>query len=258
MKRGFFVVLLVLSSTACGLASIRTSEMGELTPDAMSERRGRELLESALAASGGRACWDSYPVAELTLQDEWRGFIGPLFRPWPGNPTRLQMHYELDMRAVEATILSEKKRGLRFTQHDKEKYRFILAAYQYFFELPRNAVDLPIVTYAGHRRREGRDFDLVFATWGTIEAHREDDQYLFWIARDTHLMERVQYTIRDKVSWAKGVNFFSDFRTVDGLTLPHRYTIFRHLNDHQWVHRAQIENLHFRNGDRPVACGSVD
>jgi len=190
-------LLLALSTAACGLSSMRTAEMGDSVPDAASERRGRALLESALAASGGRACWDSYPVAELTLEDEWRGFIGQLFRPWPGNPTRLQVHYELDMRAVEATILSKKERGRQFSWNDREKFR-------------------------------------------------------------TRLIEIVQYTIRDKVSWAKGVNFFSDFRTVGGLTIPHRYTIFRHLNDKQLVHRAQINDLHFDHGDRPVSCEGVD
>jgi len=260
--RGLVIALTTpLLFASCGLSTLHTAEMQESVSSAT---RGREILADALDAAGGLEAWDVRSVAEMEFTDEWRGLIGRLYRPWPANPTHLRMRFEFGMRSAECEFLSEELRGLRWGRDeqgtwtgreegareysDHERARFILAAYQYFFELPRRILDAPIVEYAGQRERDGRTFDLVFATWGTAEPHKEHDQYLLWVSRDTHRIEIAQYTIRDKLRSATGVNFFSDFREVDGLTIPHAYRITQHLDGSGFVHRVRIENVRFVSG----------
>ena len=261
MRRLLFAAALAMHLAGCGLSSVRTSETSDGEPSAT---RGRQILETALEASGGQAAWDARSFAEMELRDEWRGLVGRLFRPWPEDPTLLRMRFELGMRSAEAEFLSGRLSGVRWGRDEQgawrqdpggvrddskhEKARFILAAYQYFFELPRRILDAPITLYAGQRELDGRSYDLVFATWKSAESHGEDDQYLLWVARDTHLIEIAQYTIRDKLPFATGINFFSDFRRVDGLTIPHAYRITRRLDDESFVHRVQIEDLSFTLG----------
>ena len=256
-----FTLGLVYLLQACAFSDLRPSQLREFGPSIEMEQRGRELLDRAIEATGGRQAWDSFQSAEMHFQDEWGGWIGYLYRPWPENPTELLMHYDFPMQAAEGRFLSGSHLGETWgldehgtwfqapdgqrVQRPCESIRFMFAAYQYFFELPLRISEAPIVSYAGNRQRAGRQYDLVFATWGKPEPHAAHDQYLLWIAKDSGLIEIAQYTIRDKFRFVKGANRFSDFRTVDGIVIPHSYWISRSLEDEDFVHRVQIEELRF-------------
>ncbi len=246
---------------SCATADLRTAEILEVRDRPAAERKGRELLERAIDAAGGRKQWQSFSSVAMGFQDEWQGFLGWLFRPWPSNPTRLYMRYELHGGAVDAAFLEGSQRETHWgvdrngfwsqTQpkdrdyHSRESARFILRAYQYFFELPFEIANADIVLYAGERIRDERLFDLVFATWQSAQPHLADDQYLLWIARDTGRLEMVQYTIRDKYRFATGVNRFSEFREVQGLVLPHRYWIAEDPDDRSYIHAVRLRDVVF-------------
>ncbi len=205
---------LVPAIASCSWSDLRTKEILVLESHEDAEREGRSLLESAIASSGGRDRWSSFSLAEMTLEDQWQGFLGWLFRPWPGNPTELRMRYWLGMAAAEGEFLSEPRRGSVWgvddkgfwsqAPPDKERHystrksaRFILRAYQYFFELPIQISNADIVLHAGERERGKKTYDLVFATWQREEPHAEHDQYLLWIAQhldDTDFVHRVSLT----------------------------------------------------------------
>jgi len=260
--------LAIIFCSSCSLADLRTPELLSTGATEPLEMRGRAILELALDASGGRSTWERVSAAKLRLEDEWQGCIGQLFRPWPADPTALEMHYEFPMRAAWAEFLSEPVRGELWGREGdrtwieskgrarvfgrRESQRFIFAAYQYFFELPLRIIEAPIVLYAGKAERKGRRYDLVFATWGRLEPHKEHDQYLLWVAQDTHRIEIAQYTIRDKFSFATGVNYFSKFRLVDGLILPHAYWIARRLSDKDFVHRVVLSEISLERAEQPT------
>jgi len=246
---------------ACTIADLRTREVLEVGDRGAAERKGRELLEKAVVAAGGRDRWQSFSRVEMDFEDEWRGFLGWWFRPWPGNPTKLHVRYGLGMGSVQVRFLDgpdqgslwgldqggfwrTPPKGARVYQR-RESARFILRAYQFFFELPFQITKADIVLYAGERVRADRTFDLVFATWGRETPHAAHDQYLLWIARDSGLLEMAQYTIRDRYDFATGVNRFSDFRRVQGLLLPHAYKMAQDPEDPGFVHRAQLKAVVF-------------
>jgi len=254
---------------ACAVLDLRPPALREEGFTAERELRGRAILERAVQASGGREAWERYDSAEMHFADEWRGLLGCLFRPWPGNPTQLHMRFDLGMDRARGRFLSGAQRGDVWGQagdrtwsqepgqarvdSNRESVRFLFAAYHYFFELPLRMAEAPIVLHAGSRERAGRRYDLVFVTWGKLEPHVEHDQYVLWIPEDSGRIEIAEYTIRDKFRFVSGVNFFSDFRTVDGIVLPHAYWIALALDDEDFVHRVQLEDVRFHSpGPIPV------
>lgn len=257
---GAAVLLLALLSS-CSITDLRPEVLRQNEVESVRAERGRELLERALEAAGGRLAWESYAAADLQLTDNWQGFVGTLFRPWPDNPTRLQVRYDLDTASASGTFIDGVRKGETWGYEGDSTWsqspgrqrktgkrgnvRFIFAAYQYFFELAPRIASAPIVLFAGSRRRNGRDYDLVFVTWGKPEPHSEHDQYLLWIAAKTGQIEIAEYTIRDKFDFATGVNFFSDFRRVDGIVLPHTYRITRELDDEDFVHSVHLTQVKF-------------
>ncbi len=265
MKRAplLFLLALVFSNglVSCKIADLRTPDLLELQDRPKLERKGRQLLAKAEKVAGGRMLWESFDRVDLFFGDEWQGFLGWLFRPWPYNPCYVHMRYELGMKSVETRFLQGSRKGTKWgvkggkfwTQkknrpkrfYTKESARFILQAYQYFFELPFQISQADVVLYAGQRKIGSKVYDLVFATWGTPAPHSSADQYLLWIARDTGCLEIAQYTIRDKFNFATGINRFSDFRRVQGLLLPHRYWIASSPEDTSFIHQARLSHLVF-------------
>ncbi len=249
---------------SCAFSDLRTPELLRCMESPKNRQKaaqlGRALLNRAMDAAGGQKRWESFCSAEMRLEDEWQGFLGWLFRPWPSNPTHLRMRYGRGNVWVEAMYTKGpdrgrvfgvdshgfwfKKKGERSRRYaSNESLRFILRAYQFFFELPFELAKAEIILYAGNRTRAGRVYDLVFVTWGKEAPHAEADQYLCWIPRDSHRLEMVQYTLRDKFDFAKGCNRFSDFRKVQGMVLPFAYWIAQNPDDPSFIHRVQIEDV---------------
>ena len=101
----------------------------------------------------------------------------------------------------------------------------LVPTYQYFYELAFRIGTAEIVAYAGEAERGGETYDRVFATWGHAEGHRGVDQYVLWINKRTGHVDRVEYTIREMASSALGASEYSEFREVDGVSVPGRIEI---------------------------------
>ena len=75
-------------------------------------------------------------------------------------------------------------------------------------------------SYAGESLRNGNKYDLVFATWKDAKPLKDTDQYLIWINKETGLIDRVEFSVRDVMKWIKGGLDFVDYQDFNGLKLP--------------------------------------
>lgn len=60
-----------------------------------------------------------------------------------------------------------------------------------------------IVECVGQQSWNGRNYDLVFATWNSFELNTEIDQYIIWINKETGLIDRFDATGRQILPFAK-------------------------------------------------------
>ncbi|MEO0734920.1 MAG: hypothetical protein AAFZ52_18935, partial [Bacteroidota bacterium] len=77
------------------------------------------------------------------------------------------------------------------------RYDWGLPTYHYVIEGPMRLRGADIVRYAGETEFEGQAYDLVYATWGEDAPHKEHDQWLVYINRNTKMVDLTELTIND-------------------------------------------------------------
>lgn len=239
MKKGIsvFVGLLVALSgvflfvQGCMISDIRTPEVKAN----WDEVRGRALLQEAFEAHGC-ARWDSLETYEVRFHDQFYGFLGKNGNPYPDDKADLILQYIPKTYNGRAQFMEgplkgkvwglqswktyiESPDGTRTWKPDKD-IEFWLPTYQYFIELPARIGKATVVSYAGERLRNGETYDLVFATWGKPGPQKDIDQYLLYINRRTHLIDRLEFTVRDIMKFMKGGLNYATYKDYDGLKIP--------------------------------------
>lgn len=98
--------------------------------------------------------------------------------------------------------------------------------------MPIRLLDAPILKYAGTKAIDGNTYDLVFATWKTIQPHKENDQYLLYIHKETGVLTFANYTVRGVPSFIAPKNIYGsiqydDFqKNEDEILYPSKLYIF--------------------------------
>ena len=67
---------------------------------------------------------------------------------------------------------------------------------------------------------KGQIYELVFASWKSLEPSMEYDQYIIWINKKTGLIDRFDATGRDIMPFAKARVDFEYSMSKEGLILP--------------------------------------
>ncbi len=200
---------------------------------------GRALLERA-ASAHGLDRWRETAHIEMRLDDRWYG-IARLANPWPSSDVQATVTQTPETFDSTVTFLSGPREGWTWGIEDWKTYtespagdrndrqrnniRFILPTVQYFVDLPFRIIEAPIVRLADPQTIDGVEYDVVYATWGSVEANREFDQYLVFIDRETHRIDKVSYTVRELGSFLKGTCHLDDTREIDGIWIPHTLTV---------------------------------
>ena len=109
--------------------------------------------------------------------------------------------------------------------------RFMLPTVHYFVEMPQRLTEAAIVRAAGKERVGGVDYDVVYATWGTVGANPTYDQYRIYMDPETHQLAKVWYTVREIGGFVTGVAHLEDRREVGGFVFAHHVPVTPDLHD---------------------------
>lgn len=207
----FFGILIGFAS--CKTIDIRTAYAleNQSTADA---RKGEELLKETYYAMG----YDK--LEEVTTYE-----VRSLFKwkmPWsmmplnalPGNKGNEIVFrftansfdgqvYFAEGRKEGKTYGIQSWQGYQFKtgkapkMKDNARYNWGLPTYHYIIEAPMRLLTADIIRYAGEREVNGNNYDLVYATWGKDEPHKEHDQWLVYINQKTKMIDLTEVTIND-------------------------------------------------------------
>jgi hypothetical protein len=267
---------LVALTLGSGHADLRSEAV--LRADDASERRGRERLER-LAERHGLSAWRSHATMETVAKDVW-----PLGGPWwPEDSQRFRSQALLGTFTSRAELLDGRGEGevwglqafapykkksaggdATFLGEDTPEITFYLPTLQYFNELPFRLLSATVVRDGGSAHHRGKAYDLVFVSWRSPEPQSDLDQYVLWIDRQTGLLAKARYTVRDAVprmpplqqKWFRplvaGTIHFEDYREIEGVQVPFVQTVTlpppeltRYpLSDH-FFHRLTLEQAAF-------------
>lgn len=227
------VALAGLTGSGC-MASIRPATIAEDALAPADVTKGRALLAEA-AKNHGVDAWRRAETLSFEMTDSWQGLLGWVGNPWPDSEVHAKVAYRVGTFDARATFLSGDDAGTTWgmqswktyverdgnaTFEEDDDIAFILPAEQYLLEFPMRAQNIELVSWGGSTIIEGVEYDLVFATWGSPEANGDHDQYVAYINRETKMIEKVEYTIREFAGFATGTIHYSEFRDFDGIKIP--------------------------------------
>lgn len=254
---------------------LRNAEVRAERPDA--ERRGRELL-ARMSERHGLSAFRRHATMQATACDRWPG--GSAW--WPQDVQCFRSQARLGTFSSRVELLDGPERGDVWGLQSWAPYRgragetpaflsesdpaitFYLPTLQYFNELPFRILGASIVRAAGEAHLGGRTYDRVFATWGRPEPNGDHDQYVLWIDRETGLLSKVRYTVREAAArmsasqrrWLRpiilGTMHYEDYRSVDGVMMPFAQTVTlsppeltrEPLSSHHF-HRLEVREVAF-------------
>ncbi len=240
------------------------------------ERRGREKLER-LAQRHGYDAWKLRTTMETVARDFWPG--GSPW--WPEEEQRFRTQALLGTFTSRAELLDgsgagevwglqawapykERNQERTWVSKSEGALTFYLPSLHYFNELPFRILSATVVRDGGEVRHYGRSYDLVFATWRASEPQPDLDHYVLWIDRETGLLSKVRYTVREAVPrmsplmqklalpLVAGTMHYEDYRDIDGIQVPFLQTVTlqppeltRYPLSENYFHRLDLEEVRF-------------
>lgn len=220
-------------------ADLRTDYAKKEGESAIAQQKGRTLLEQSLKKFDPLSSWQELRMknVQVTFQHFWyhdmlKKFIAPVEKSGQKVSLRLKPAHE----NVRLTFLDGQRKGTSWGIQDGKAYKvddtgtltwnsdwiteFNLPSYRYFLFLPFYLSEAELITYAGVKELRSKTYDLVYATWGKWIPHKNADQYLIWINRETMMIDYVQGTVRAVVGRSITALSLSNYREVLGMRIP--------------------------------------
>ena len=241
-------------------ADIRPDSIG-LEPDPVLEKKGRDALQAAFDAHGGAEALLSRKTATFQMTDTWVG-MGTLFNPWPDDAQRVTMSTVIHTFDSEALLHNGPEAGVTWgitsgrtwrringvkTMGQDPDIQFILPTSQYFLELPQRLTEAGIVQFVGEEEVRGVRYDVVFATWTTLAANPDYDQYRVYINQQTGRIDKVWYTVRELGGLFTGICHLDNHQETDGYWVPFTLSVTAAIDDDpdDYIHRMELSYFNF-------------
>ena len=205
-----------LFGCASELADIRPERLRAKTPSEAEQTQGRSAMTAMLKTHGYDA-WKRYNFVHAKAADEWfNSLYFTLGAPYTENPEHAVVAaYTQRFPDARIEFTGGKNAGhvwavggdrIRIKRPGEETKAQVtqddafFAAFVHNFPLwpniPFQLATATHVTYLDSAKWEGKTFDRILIGWGGFEPSERTDQWILWVNQDTHILERVWFTIR--------------------------------------------------------------
>ena len=221
-------------------ADLRTAYAKKEGESTIAQQKGRTLLEQSLKTIDPMSQWQELRKQniQVTLQHFWyhellKKFVAPVEKS--GQKVSFLLKPDND-KNLRLTFLDGQRKGTSWGIQDYKAYKidkdgivtwksdwtteFNLPSYRFFIFLTFLLSEAELITYAGTEELRGNSYDLVLATWEKWTPHKNADQYLIWINRETKMVEYVQGTVRAIVGRSITTLSLSDYQETLGMKIP--------------------------------------
>ena len=235
--------------------------------------KGKQILDRVWKKQGGDK-FDQRKVYSYRGINTWKGRGAKIAKYWPDFETTLDFRFPVGTLDGEVTFVDGERKGTttglynsnyyeikngktKFLDKDaksNKKTVFALLGIHYFSELLSQLRTAPIISYAGSKDFNNKQYDLVFCTWEKPKPHMKHDQYLLWINQKTGLLDYVEYSVRKphvKPPFYKmigGALELADYREIDGVLIPHDHIIYaikKKKNQNKFIARWKLSDFQF-------------
>jgi hypothetical protein len=251
--RSFTILFLsIFFITSC--ADLRT----KAAKKDLNEEKAKILLRE-MGAAHGIQHWDKRATYTVEFEDQFYGKIGKKANPYSDSLTRFELSYIPKTFDGRMSFTSGERAGTAWGIQSWNTYEmdesgeaifqknddayFWIPTYQYFIEFPLRIQEATALAYAGEQTINGKVCDGVLASWETTKPQKKIDQYLIWIDRDTKRICKLEYTIREVMSFITGAVYFNDYKDYNGIILPSSLPVESNLVKNGYMHEMRIKSF---------------
>ena len=196
--------------------------------------KGKALIREMETAYGGKEAWLRQLMVSFVQRAEWYG--RQKISHWDTLPKRFELRAKPGSDNCEMTLLNGPNTGTIWGVENGQTYTFDqdrnrkntepnaytdkLIYKNYWFQFPFRIGEAPIIAYAGSEELEGKNYDLIYATWGSEKANPEYDQFVLYLNKESRLVEYLHFTVREKFGAIGLTAKFEDFRRIGPFRLP--------------------------------------
>ena len=272
LKFSFFTAV-IISTIGCASNLLPQNLEGGISAE--SREKAYAILQESRKAQGQKNLEDK-AAYRITGVDTWKGILGTIGKPWHQNRTHLQFTFSIqdfdgqveyldgDMKGYTAAYMGKefylKNEDGQYEKQEKinKAVVFGIEALKFLGEALEGVLSAEYIGYEGEEEYRGRNCDVIYATWKSIEPNDEFDQYRIYINQETKLVERLEYTIRKNYMWMPGDAIlygnavYDDYRDVGGYKIPFVQTVFAFsVNDDidNNLHQLVIEDVEYLDQD---------
>ena len=124
---------------------------------------------------------------------------------------------------------------------------FWIPTYQYFIEFPARILEANIFRYVKTEEVNGKTSDQVFISWEQVKPQKAYDQYLVWVDQETHLIQKIAYTVREAGSFVSGLVMCEEIKDFGGILIPTRMPVGSNmLKEGKVMHEMRIKEIKFK------------
>lgn len=237
MKALYFIVfsisLLFLSCEGLKPKDIRNEYLRNNLSDA-DYQKGKELLHKMQEAYGGKNNWLDKKQARFVQVADWYG--NNIIGRWDTLPQIFEMISELGEDNSSLILKNGPTQGTYWAikngetfskeegkevKEENETMKDKLLFKNYWFQFPFRISEADYIIYAGKEKVGEKEYELIYATWGSEEANTEYDQFILYLDPATLFIEYLYFTVRDKARILALTARFDDFKSIDSISLPH-------------------------------------
>lgn len=243
------------------------------------ETKAKALLKESLKAQGYDA-FNQHQTYEMTFTDHWKGPMAGMGKLWAQKTTKMTERCIPNTFDSSIEFLDGKEKDLviglqswnyyqkenqkseaNFDVKSNKRHVFGIAAFQYFAELGQRLMNAEILRYGGEKKMFDKNYDLIYATWKSIEKQKDLDQYILYINKETKLIDYASYTLRDNYLKAPGSQafygtiHFTDMRDIDGFKVPFKQVVFlmnAKKSNEKYIHQLTLDSFKFDTFEKEV------
>ncbi len=250
---------LFLSITLLISGCVSIFSLSDLKPKDLEYPDSHVTAKKLLADMGkahGIEVWDTIETYTAKFGDEFYGFFGKQGNPFKEQTMKFSLSFipqtfngQLEVTSgKEKGILWGIQSGLTYTKNKDDQFeekkntdmKFWIPTYQYFIEFPSRIQEATALEYIGSTLINNVKVEGVIASWGTVDAQKDTDQYVIWIDSKTKRIVKIDYTVRDMYRFISGTAYFKDYKDYNGLLLPSEYPVESNLVKDGLLHTMSI------------------
>ncbi|WP_025739908.1 hypothetical protein [Aquimarina pacifica] len=260
----FTKIILFLLFTITGLFSscnVNVFKYSDLRPTGYTfpnDTLKAKLLIKEMTIAHKNHLWDDIKTYQVQFEEESFGFFGRRSSPFK----ELKMDFSLNYIPKTFNGLMEIKSGKEkgdlwgikdgktykrnkenIVFQDNKSYKFSMNTFQYFIEFPNRIIEANIIDYLGTKNIDGKVTEGVIVSWNKLEPQENIDQYIIWLDAKTKRIVLVEYTVREKIKFARGSAYFSNYKEFNGFLLPTKISSKSNIKKNGYLHIKKINNF---------------